>query len=145
LNLDYPPSHPPASPEESSRAGSRQRVVAIALLAALVCSGATSCTRTQVTVSVVAITAAVVLTTVGVTRAVESQHHALRGCLVAGPSGTQLRTSDARIYSLEGETATLKVGERVRLHGSRLKKTKDSTNNMVFVVDRLSKVYGTCP
>jgi hypothetical protein len=82
---------------------------------------------------------------VGITLAVQNHKHTLQGCAFSGPSGLELRTSDAKIYALEGSAATIKAGDRLKLHGSRLKKTKDSTGNQVFVVEKLSKDYGPCP
>ncbi len=84
------------------------------------------------------------VTTVVITRTVENQHHSLQGCLFAGAGGMELHTSDAKVYALEGESTSLKVGDRVKLHGSKLKK-KDSTNGQVFVVEKLNRDYGTCP
>lgn len=90
--------------------------------------------------------AVVVGTTVGVTYAVENQRHTLRGCVLSSPGGLELRTSDSKIvYALEGHDATIKVGDRVKLHGSKLKKAKDSTTDQVFVVEKLNKDYGPCP
>jgi hypothetical protein len=134
-----------AAPEASILASSRQRIIAFAVFAALVCSGATSCSRTQIALSTAAIAAAVVGTTVGVTYAVQNHRHTLQGCVFSGPSGLELRTSDSKIYAIEGHAATIKVGDRVKLHGSKLKKSKDSTEDQVFVVEKLSKDYGSCP
>ena len=114
------------------------------MLAALVCSGATSCSKTQVALSVTAMAAVVVGTTVAVTYTVQNSHHRLQGCVFSGPNGLELRTGDAKIYALEGYTATIKAGERVKLHGSKLKKTKDSTGDQVFAVEKLNRDYGPC-
>jgi hypothetical protein len=122
-----------------------RRITAIAVLVVLVCSGVTSCTRTQIALSAAAMAAVVVATTLGVTYAVENHRHTLQGCVFSGPSGLGLRTSDSKIYALEGEAAKIKVGDRVKFHGSKLKKTKDSTGDQVFVVEKLSKDYGPCP
>ena len=145
MKIAQPPSDPSATPEASSRASRRQRIIAFAVFAALVCSGATSCTRTQVGLSAAAIAAILVGTTVGVTYAVKNSHHTLQGCVFSDANGLKLRTSDAKVYTLEGEAATIKVGDRVKFHGSKLKKTKDSTGDQVFVVEKLSKDYGPCP
>ena len=131
--------------EASSRTSRRTRTYAIAAIAALACSGATSCTRTEIVLSVTAMAAVVVGTTVGVTYAVQNQHHTLQGCVFYGPRGPGLRTSESAVYALEGETAAIKDGDRVKLHGSKLKKTKGSTADQVFVVDKLKKDYGSCP
>jgi hypothetical protein len=123
----------------------RQRIKALAVFATLVCTGATSCTKTQIGLSVSAMAAVVVGTTVGVTLVVQNHRHTLQGCVFSGPSGLELRTSDAKVYALEGYAATIKVGDRVKLHGSKLKKAKDSTGDQVFAVEKLSKDYGSCP
>ena len=132
--------------ESSSRANRRQRITAVAVFVALVCSGATSCTRTQVALSSAAIAAVVVGTTVGVTYAVKHHHHTLQGCVFSDASGLKLRTSDAKVYTLKGDAASIKVGDSVKFHGSKVKKAKrDATGDQVFVVQKLSKDYGPCP
>jgi hypothetical protein len=145
MKIAQPPSDSSAAPEASSRASGRQRITAFALFVALACSGATSCTKTQIGLSVAAIAAVVVGTTVGVTIAVQNSRHTLQGCVFSDANGLKLRTSDANVYTLEGETATIKVGDRFKLHGSKLKKTKGATGNQVFVVEKLKKDYGPCP
>jgi hypothetical protein len=145
MKIAQPPSDSSAAPETSSRPSRRQRITAFAAFVALACSGATSCTRTQVGLSAAAIAAVLVGTTVGITIAVQNSHHTLQGCVFSEANGLKIRTSDAKVYALEGETATIKVGDRFKFHGSKLKKTKDSTGDHVFVVERLSKDYGPCP
>jgi hypothetical protein len=145
LKIARPASDPSAKPEASSRASRRQRINAVAMIAALVCFGTTSCTRTQLALSATAIAAVVAGTTVGVTLAVQNQRHTLRGCVLSGPGGLELHTSDSGTYALQGNAATIKVGDRVKLHGSKLKRTKDSTGDQIFAVEKLSKDYGQCP
>ena len=145
MKIAQPPSDPSATPEPSSRASRRQRITAFAAFVALACSGATSCTKTQESLSVAAIVAVLVGTTVGITFAVQNSHHTLQGCVFSDANGLKLRTGDAQVYTLEGETATIKVGDRFKFHGSKLKKTKDSTGDHVFVVERLKRDYGPCP
>jgi hypothetical protein len=145
MKIAQPPSDPSATPEPSSRASRRQRITAFAAFVALACSGATSCTKTQESLSVAAIAAVLVGTTVGITFAVQNSHHTLQGCVFSDANGLKLRTGDAQVYTLEGETATIKVGDRFKFHGSKLKKTKDSTGDHVFVVERLKRDYGPCP
>lgn len=88
--------------------------------------------------------AAVVGTTVAVTYTVQNHHHTLVGCVFTGPGGMQLRRGDATVFSLEGETAAVKAGERVKLHGSKVKQTKDSTGKQVFLVEKVKRDYGPC-
>lgn len=110
------------------------------------CSGTTSCTRTQVVLSSAGIAAVVVGTTVGVTYAVKHHHHTLQGCVFSDANGLKLRTRDAKAHTLKGDAAGIKVGDSVKVHGSKVKKAKgDSTGDQVFVVQKLSKDYRPCP
>ena len=76
---------------------------------------------------------------------ISHSHHILTGCIVTGANGLELRTSDAKTYSLEGDAAGIKVGDKVKIHGSKIKKTKDSTGPGVFKVENLNRDYGPCP
>lgn len=136
---------PFATPERSSRTSRRQRITGLALLAALVCSGATSCTRTQIALSATAIGVAVAGTAVGVTYAVKHHNHTLQGCVFSDSSGLKLRSSDAKVYLLKGDAASLKAGESVSLHGSKVKRGNgDATGDRVFEVQKVNKVNGPC-
>lgn len=145
MKIAEPASDSLAALEPSSRVSRFQRISAFVVFAGLLCSGATSCTKTQVGLSVAAGAAIVAGTTVAVTLAVQNHRHTLQGCLFSGTNGLELRTSDSKIYALEGSAAPLKIGDRVKLHGSKLKQAKDSTSDQVFVVEKLSKDYGSCP
>ncbi len=83
------------------------------------------------------------IATVVVVVAVVHSHHTLTGCVAGGPSEFELQTSDAKTYALEGMT-TIKVGDRIKFHGTRVKNAKDSTGNPVFKVQSLKKDYGPC-
>lgn len=132
-------------PMFSSRVTRRQRIIAVAASAALMCSGVTSCTKTQVGLSVAAIAATVVGVTVGVTLAVQHSHHTLQGCIFSDANGLELRLSDAKVYALKGELADVKVGDRLKVHGSRVKKVKgDAAAGQVFVVEKVNRDYGPC-
>lgn len=130
----------------SSRVTRRERIIAVAASAALVCSGVTSCTNTQIALSTAALAAVVVGTTVGVTLAVQRSHHTLQGCIFSGTNGLELHLSDAKVYTLKGEIADVKVGDRLKVHGSKVKKVKgDSATGQVFVVEKVKQDYGPCP
>ena len=140
-----PASDISVAPETSLRAGCR-RITAVAVSVAFVCSGATSCTRTQVALSSAAIAAVVVGTTVGVTYAVKHHNHTMQGCVFSEGNELKLRTSDAKVYTLKGDTASIKVGDNVNFHGSKVKKVKGaSAGDQVFEVQKVSKDYGPCP
>ena len=76
---------------------------------------------------------------------ISHSHHNLTGCVVTAANGLELRTSDAKTYSLEGDAASIKAGDKVKIHGSKIKKTKDSTGPGVFRVDQIKRNYGACP
>jgi hypothetical protein len=138
-------AQPAPALEASSRTGRRRRITAVAMSVALVCSGATSCTRTQIALSSTGIAAAVVGTTVGVTLAVQHSHHTLQGCLFSDADGLKFRTSAAKVYTLKGETADVKVGDKLKLHGSKVKMHNGDSGDRVFLVEKVNKDYGPCP
>ena len=72
------------------------------------------------------------------------EHHAhiLKGCVESSADGLQMTNEgDKRNYVLSGDTADLKVGERVRLSGH---KKKANGTQRQFVVKKLAKDYGVC-
>jgi hypothetical protein len=149
------------NPSETSRpspgAASRFGIAAFAGLAVLLCSGSTSPTGCQsssvgnigpsngevigAAVGIGAVIAIAIIVPVEISHS----HHTLTGCVLTAPNGLQLRTSDAKIYALEGDAASIKVGDRVKLHGSKAKKTKDVAGNNVFRVEKLNRDFGPCP
>jgi hypothetical protein len=146
MKVAQPASSPYATPVASSCASRRQRSTSVALFVALLCSGATSCTRTQIALSATAIGVVVAGTAVGVTYAVKHHNHTLQGCVFSDAGELKLRTSDAKVYLLKGDATNIKTGDSVRLHGSKVKKAKgDSTSNQVFEVQKLNKDRGSCP
>jgi hypothetical protein len=77
---------------------------------------------------------------------VHNSHHTIKGCVVAGPSGVQIQSgtgSDRKTYTLSGDT-NVKVGDLVKVHGSKVKKVKNSTDEQTFLVEKLNKDYGPC-
>lgn len=75
--------------------------------------------------------------------AVVHSHHTLTGCVAGGPGEFELQTSDARTYALEGMTA-IKVGDRIKFHGSRAKNARDSAGHPIFKAESMKKDYGPC-
>ena len=156
-------SNPPPDPE--SKSGSEPKTIPISrrmgiagftALAVLLCSGATAPTgcpsgsstigpsEGEVVGAAVGVAAAVTVVVVVLVE-VNKSHHTLNGCVSAGANGLELQTSDAKRYTLEGDAASVKVGDRVKLHGSKVKKTKDSGGDQVFKVEKLNKDFGPCP
>ena len=88
---------------------------------------------------------AVIAVAIIVSVEINRSHHVLTGCVVTSSNGLDLHTSDGKIYSLEGDAASIKVGDKVKLHGTKIKKAKDSTGLGVFKVEKLNRSYGPCP
>lgn len=109
----------------------------------LFCSGATQCGPTggEVAGTGVGIGAGIAVIVVV---AVNVTHQGITGCVVSGPNRPEPETSDKH-YALEGDAASIKVGDRVKIRGSRVKKTKDQAGDQVYRVEKLRKDYGPCP
>ena len=75
---------------------------------------------------------------------VNHSHHTIKGCVFAGPNGVEIRTDNGtKTYTLAGDP-NVKVGDLVKLHGTKIKKVKDSTGDQTFTVEKLNKDYGPC-
>jgi hypothetical protein len=139
----------PARLENSPRSHelTRPGIAAVAALTAFLCTGATgSCgpSEGEVVGAGVGIGAAIAVIVV-VAVEVTNGHHTVSGCVVSGPNGLELQSGDSKRYALEGDASRIKVGDRVKIHGSRVKKTKDTTGDQVYRVQKLKKDYGPCP
>ena len=141
--------------EAKSLAWLRRRggITAFVALTALLCSGSTAPTSCQGNTGSVGPSAGEVIgAAVGVGGviatvtfvAVEHSRHTLKGCIFAGSNGLLLKTSQSTVYAIEGDVKSIKAGEKVRFHGSRVKKTKDTSGNQVFLVQEVRKDYGPC-
>jgi hypothetical protein len=80
---------------------------------------------------------------VGVTMAVKHENHSVAGCAHSGPDGVELTSdSDKQTYTLIGDVAGVKSGDRVRVSG---KKSKDkAAGTRQFLVEKVSKDLGPC-
>ena len=125
------------------RKGNRLGIAVFGAVTVLFCSGATQCGPTggEVAGAAVGIGAGIAVIVVV---AVNATHHSITGCVVSGPNGPELQTSNRR-YALEGDAASIQVGDRVKISGSRVKRTKDQTGDQVYRVEKLRKDYGPCP
>lgn len=84
------------------------------------------------------------LAAIGIALAINHDHHTLVGCVSSGPSGFEVQTGDAKTWSLEGNAVAIKAGDRVKLHGSKMKKADRSSSSAVFKVEKLKRDYGPC-
>jgi hypothetical protein len=68
--------------------------------------------------------------------------HTLTGCAASTPDGVELVTEgDRQTYSLIGDVAGIKAGDRVRVSG---KKKKDGGSSRRFLVEKPAKDFGAC-
>jgi hypothetical protein len=134
----------------------RRGVVAFVVLSSLLLCGATSpsgCNTSQdqigpskgeVVGAAVSIVAVVVVGTVVLVE-VNKSHHNLKGCVTAGPDGLTLHTEgNSKVYALTGVMAMVKVGDVIKVHGSKSKGKKDSAGDQDFAVEKMSRDYGPC-
>lgn len=71
-----------------------------------------------------------------------AQADSLHGCVSSAPNSLLLlNEGDQQKYDLIGDTAAVKVGERVKVSG---KKKKDTSGKRYFLVEKLAKTYGPC-
>jgi hypothetical protein len=67
----------------------------------------------------------------------------ITGCAMSTQSAIELRNErDQQTYTLLGDTADIKAGDRIRVKGK--KKKKDSSAERKFFVQELAKNYGPC-
>jgi len=131
----------------------RSGVVAFVVLSSLLLSRAnsqvfgpdipgTSITPGQAIGIVVGSAAAITVVTIVL---VHNSHPTLKGCVTAGPGGMLVHNEgDQKIYALTGTTASLKVGDIVKVKGKKPRKQKDSAGDQVFTVTQVGKDYGPC-
>jgi hypothetical protein len=66
----------------------------------------------------------------------------ITGCVAINPADLSLQNeSDHRTYSLMGDIANIKVGDRIRVSGKR---AKTATGKRNFLVVKLKKDFGPC-
>jgi hypothetical protein len=69
--------------------------------------------------------------------------HSLKGCVVAGPEGLELRSEGGQqTYDLVGAVTGIKPGQRVRVSGKMMKKSNGAERQ--FLVETLNRDYGVC-
>lgn len=90
---------------------------------------------------IVGVVAAVVVVTILVVH--HSKKRAVTGCVNSGPDGmTVTDEGDKRVYTLSGDTAGVKVGERVRLQGKRIK--AGAGKQPIWDTRKIGKDFGAC-
>lgn len=75
--------------------------------------------------------------------ALANKSPSITGCAASGPGGMTLEDeNDHQVFTLTGDTADLKAGDRLRLIGK--KKKRDASGNRAFVVSKLKRDFGPC-
>jgi hypothetical protein len=92
---------------------------------------------------------AAVAVAVAVPIIISHNKHNIHGCVFQGAEGLEVQDaasdgSSFKNYALVGNTAEIKIGDLVKLHGKKLKHSKDSSGAQAFTVDTVSKDYGPC-
>jgi hypothetical protein len=136
----------------------RKGLVAFAALSSVLLSGAgspsscnsnnnipgTSLTTGQATAILVGSAAAIAVGTIVLVE-VHKSHHRIKGCVTAGPSGLLVHNEgDQKVYALTGLTASVKVGDIVKLNGNKEKNQKDAAGDVDFMIEKMSRDYGPC-
>ena len=81
---------------------------------------------------------------IGILAYVAIRHnHSVTGCARSGPDGMTLTTEpDKQSYTLMGDVARIKAGERVRVSGKKGKDKSSATPK--FLVEKVSRDFGPC-
>jgi hypothetical protein len=68
----------------------------------------------------------------------------VKGCVHSGLNGLEVETSDKKMYALSGDTLKVKEGDLVKMHGNKIKRTKENTGDETFMVQTIKKDFGPC-
>ena len=141
----------------NSSAAHRTRSLTFTVLTSILCYGLTACcgpnsstncssgrigpSGAEVYGTIIGVGAVI---TAGTLLEVNHSHHTMNGCAVSGPSGLELHTQGGnKTYMLTGDTAAIKPGDHIRIHGSKVKKNKGVTVD-TFSVEKVNRDYGPC-
>lgn len=121
------------------------RGLLIAVLCAIIATPARAETitaaRDQLVIGIVVVAAGIAVLTTFLILHNKHQKRAITGCVGSAPSGMSLTDEkDQRIYSLSGDTAGVKPGERMSLEG----KPRTSGKTLVLDVHIVTKDLGAC-
>lgn len=73
-----------------------------------------------------------------------TKKRAITGCVNSAGSGmTVTDEKDKQIYPLSGDTAGIKVGDRMKLQGRKVK-SKDADKTVVWEAKAVTKDFGVC-
>lgn len=96
----------------------------------------------HVLAAAIAVVAVVVVVTVVLIHQASS-NRTVTGCVTSAPNGMLVTSEkDKRVYTLFGENAALKPGERMTLHLKKIKTKGSST--LTWETKKVSKDFGVC-
>ena len=97
----------------------------------------------NVVIGIVAVSVALVVIIVVVVHE-SRKKRTITGCIISGANGMSLTDEkDKRIYALSGNTADIKPGDRVTLHGKRVH-PKSANATLAWQVNNEIKDLGAC-
>lgn len=122
------------------------RALLVVVLCAALVAPARADLKSQVDNGIVA--AVAVAAAIGVVAAILIVHYSKKrtvtGCITSGPNGmTVADEKDRQIYALSGNTAAIAPGERMRLHGKKIK-SKGPDKTLVWEATGVAKDFGVC-
>jgi hypothetical protein len=90
--------------------------------------------------AIVGVVAAVVIVTV----VVKHKKRTITGCVNSGENGMSVTDDkDKRLYALSGDTAGIKLGDRMTLQVKKIK-PKDAGKTLVWETKKIDKDFGVC-
>ena len=122
------------------------RVLLVAILgAALVAPARAESIETagkQITAGIVVVSAAVAVVAILLVIHYKRKRSSITGCVISGANGMSLKDEkDQRTYALSGDTAAIKLGDRMTLEGQR---RKDGSAIFIFESQKVSRDFGVC-
>jgi hypothetical protein len=97
----------------------------------------------NIVIGIVAVSVAVVVIAVVVVHE-SRKKRTVTGCVTSGANGMSVTDErDKRIYSLSGNTADIKLGDRVTLQGKKAK-PKDANAPLTWEVNKETRDFGVC-
>jgi hypothetical protein len=122
------------------------RVVLAVVLCALLATPARADLKSQVSNDIVAgvVVAAAVVVVAAILIVHYSKKRTVTGCISSGPNGmTVTDEKDRQIYTLSGNIVGIKPGDRMKLHGKKIK-LKDHDKGLVWEAKDVARDFGVC-
>jgi hypothetical protein len=122
------------------------RAVLVVVLCAALATPARADLKSQVSNDIVAgvVVAAAVVVVAVIVIVHYSKKRTVTGCISAGTNGmTVADEKDGQIYALSGNTVGITPGDRMRLHGKRIK-SKSHDKTLVWEAGTVAKDFGVC-